>query len=543
MSRSGGSTRRQFLGKAAVAGALAGLGVQVVEAGGPVVQWAKEADVVVVGFGGGGAVTAMSAHDSGAEVLVLEKQAEDAHTPNTAMSGGLCHQALDSEEAAKYFKAVAHGIDLPDEYGDPGSSYPHYPEQFVEEIAAAWGEGVVKTADYLRSLGEVDMTESMPGPGFPTFPGADSYGTFSVAGRGVALFQLLADAVSERGIEIMWETPGTRLIMDANGQVIGVVAEQGGEEVNIKARKAVVLTTGGFEYDEDLKHAFLPGWGWAFMGNPGNTGDGVRMAIGAGAALSHMYHSAARVIAAAPDLLETIGTGMRIAVDRPGMVLVDNYGSRYINEVFTSVDPQRYQFYNEVIVYDISRLAYTRIPSWLVFDESVRQAGALPSLFYGAHAVGLYEWSDDNSAEIEKGWILQADTVEELAALIAEQPHNKGRMDAETLAATVGKFNDYSAGGEDPDFGRNPDTLGALETPPYYAIAMYPGGPNTEGGPVKNAKAQVINVHGQPIPRLYAVGELGSLFAFAYQGGGNIAELIIFGQIAGQQAAAETPWA
>jgi 3-oxosteroid 1-dehydrogenase len=457
------------------------------------------------------------------------------------MSGGLCHLATDPEAAASYFKAVAFGIGLPEAFGDPADAYPHYPEEFVEEIAQVWGEGVVNTAEYLRSLGEIQLLESMPNAAFPEFPGAEGYGTFSAAGRGVAVFEVMADAVREREIQIMWGTPGKRLIMDAEGRVIGVVAERDGQEVNIKARRAVVLTTGGFEYDDELKEAFLPGWRWVFMGNPDNTGDGVRMAIGAGAALGHMYHSAARVVAGTPELVETIGTGMRIAVDQPGMLLVDNYGKRYINEVFTSVDPQRYQFYNEVIVYDISRLSYPRIPSWLIFDETVRQAGPLPSLFYGAHAVGLYEWSEDNSKEIEAGWILQADTLEELAARIAEHPHNKSRMDAATLAATVTTFNEYSKAGEDPDFQRDPETLGALETPPYYAIAMYPGGPNTEGGPIKNAKSQVINVHGEPIPRLYAVGELGSLFAFAYQGGGNIAELIIFGQIAGQNAAAEPP--
>ena len=82
-----------------------------------------------------------------------------------------------------------------------------------------------------------------------------------------------------------------------------------------------------------------------------------------------------------------------------------------------------------------------------------------------------------------------------------------------------------------------------MDTPPYYAIAMYPGGPNTEGGLVKNAKSQVLNVYGKVIPRLYAAGEIASSWSFLYQIGGNIAECIINGRAAGKNAAAEILWA
>ena len=113
-------------------------------------QWDEEADVVVVGFGGAGAVAAIAARDAGAEVLVLEKQSPDKHTPSTMMSAAGCHVANDAREAARYFKAVAFGIGLPDQYGDPARAYPCYPLQLVEEHAAAWAEGVLETADFLN---------------------------------------------------------------------------------------------------------------------------------------------------------------------------------------------------------------------------------------------------------------------------------------------------------------------------------------------------------------------------------------------------------
>ncbi|HOQ98576.1 MAG TPA: FAD-binding protein [Anaerolineae bacterium] len=458
------------------------------------------------------------------------------------MCGGLIHLASDAKEAAAYLRAVAYGVGLPQGYGDPGHIYPHYPKALAEEISDAWGKGVVGTKAWLASLGPVEFKhEAVPSPAFPQFPGAQSYGIFCVAGRGIALFKLLTDAVACRETGVLWETPGKRLIANPAGEIVGVVAEQGGKEINIKARRAVVLATGGFEYDQELVSAFLPGWGWTFMGNPANTGDGLRMAMGAGAALGHMPHVAARVVAGGPIARE-IGTGIMCDIDSAGRLLVDNYGRRYINECYASRDPERYQFYNQVVAYDITRLEYPRIPSWFIFDERVRQRGPVTSRVFGAEVVGIYKWSSDNQAEIAKGWILKGDTIEELAGAVAAHPDNKRRMEPATLASTIMRFNECSRSGSDPEFGRDATSLGALSSPPFYAIAEYPGGPNTEGGPIKNARAQAISVFGHPIPRLYCVGELGSIFSFAYQAGGNIAEIIIFGQIAGKNAAAEKPW-
>ena len=162
--------------------------------------------------------------------------------------------------------------------------------------------------------------------------------------------------------------------------------------------------------------------------------------------------------------------------------------------------------------------------------------------FYGAHATGLYKWSKSNRTEIEKGWILQGDTIEELALKIARQLENHERMDAANLRETITKWNKYCEVGEDADFERAITTLGPIDTPPYYATVMYPGGPNTEGGPIRNAKSQIISILGNPIRRLYGAGEMGSVFSVTYEAGGNIAECIIFGRIAGKNAAAETPW-
>ena len=146
--------------------------------------------------------------------------------------------------------------------------------------------------------------------------------------------------------------------------------------MNIKARRAVVLTTAAL-YDDELKEA-LPGWRWVFMGNPTTPAteeDGHR----AGAALGHMYQR--RSSRPAPRACGNHRHGMRIWSISPHAP-VDNYGKRYINEVFTSVDPQRYQFYNEVIVYDI--LGCPILDPQLA--HPMRRCDSSGRPLYGAHA-------------------------------------------------------------------------------------------------------------------------------------------------------------
>ena len=108
-----------------------------------------------------------------------------------------------------------------------------------------------------------------------------------------------------------------------------------------------------------------------------------------------------------------------------------------------------------------------------------------------------------------------------------------------TLVRTVERYNAFCADGVDKDFDRELQTLGPVQQPPFYAIPLYPGGPNTKGGLLVNASRQVLDWQGQPIARLYAAGEIASVFQFVYQGGGNLAEGITFGRLAGRLAASE----
>lgn len=146
----------------------------------------------------------------------------------------------------------------------------------------------------------------------------------------------------------------------------------------------------------------------------------------------------------------------------------------------------------------------------------------------------LYKWSEDNIREIEKGWIIKGNTIGVLA-------ENLG-IDPKGLEETVDRFNAYCKRGSDPDFNRVPDSLAPIQSPPFYGTELGLNIINTLGGPVHNARCQVIGVRNEPIPRLYAAGELGSYFGHLYQGGTNFPEALAFGRIAGKNAAAESPW-
>lgn len=175
------------------------------------------------------------------------------------------------------------------------------------------------------------------------------------------------------------------------------------------------------------------------------------------------------------------------------------------------------------------------VPIQMIFDETYRKSGHIgrATADWDTSHGKLYDWSDDNLREVEKGWIKEADTIGDLATLID--------IDPGALEASVAQFNEYATAGHDDAWERSPDHMAPLATPPFYAMELAPALVNTQGGPRRNKNAEVIGVDGTPIPRLYSAGELGSIYSFLYQGGGNIGECFAFGRIAGRNAARETP--
>ncbi len=485
--------------------------------------WDKEADVVIVGYGGAGAVAAITAADAGADVLILEKQPADTEAQtNHTNSTRLCYSAMmnfyNKEDAIKYLQYCSRGA-TPD------------------DVIEAWAEYAVGTKDWIEGIGGTLTNGGQTSEYADTIiPGAYSYDMMVHENNGPGLWETLSTAAESRdNVEVVWETPGKELIKTCEGEILGVVADSPEGEITVKAKKAVILTTGGFEYDFELLNEYVYGYPCRFYGNPGNTGDGLRMAQKVGAALWHTSLIGGRVI----PYFDELGYGLGGGTPTP-FILVTKYGKRWVKWPWKA-----HSAWTQAMKFDTDLGEFPMIPCFSIFDDSVVSAGPL---FSGGRTgmmamKGQYQWSEDNSVEIEKGWVLKGETIEELASVIARDAEDAGKMKPEVLAETLSNYNQYCAQGEDPEFGRDPKTLVPLETPPYYALKMYPGGVNTFGGPKRNAKGQVVDAFNKAVPRLYSGGELGSILGFLYAGGGwNICELVVSGQIAGKNAAAEADW-
>lgn len=574
MSKKTGKTdvsRRDFLVRTAAgtgAAALVGLSAGEARAMGAIpALWDREADVVIVGFGGAGACAAIEAHDAGAKVLILEKQPKATHYSNTRMAGGIFHcpdPTGDKAALKEYAKAMFSGENL------PWKLEGEQPE-YSDALAEAWAQYSPENIDFLKRMDPEYKTVAMSGfsgAAFPNFPGAtdSKYRVFgsTYTGRasldvptkdlpknqkmnGEAFFAALLNGVESRKIPVAYETPAKRLVMNDAGEAIGVVAEEKGKSVTIRAKRAVVITSGGYEYNKAMRQAFLEGpgvEGWAFYGTTENTGDGIEMALKVGAGLMKAGKAASRIICAVPQRAHGLKMGIITdSVGRPNSIVVDNYGNRYAAETLVTTDPSRYFFYKEAIKFDILKLVYPRSPSWMIFDETFRSTVTITSLGISTAGYGLVPWTKDNLDAVNRGWILKADTIEELAAKIKAHKENRQLMEPANLAKAVTRFNEFSAKKKDDDFDRRANTLGPVDKPPYYALPLYAGGPNTKGGIAANAKREVLDWAGKPIPRLYTAGEISSALKFVYQGGGNLTECIVFGRIAGKNAAAVKPWA
>lgn len=226
-----------------------------------------------------------------------------------------------------------------------------------------------------------------------------------------------------------------------------------------------------------------------------------------------------------------------------------------MNEALITKDPSRYFSYKNAVHMDIEKLEFPNNPSYMIIDEAKRTAAPLVNVTLSTCGFGVIPWDDKNQIAVDKGWLIKADTIEELAEKIRDTHHlNRGSMNPETLVETMEAYQRMVDTGIDEEFGRTSKTKDPLtgeevdkgfqpiSMPPFYAMPLVAGGPNTKGGLQTDGERRVVDWNNEPIPRLYSAGEMSSCFKFVYQGGGNITECIVCGRIAGENAAAETAW-
>jgi succinate dehydrogenase/fumarate reductase flavoprotein subunit len=479
------------------------------------IEWDYVTDVLVLGYGGAGACAAVAAKDGGAEVIILEKAPFGGG--NTACSVGNMLLPDNVAEAIAYYRALSF-----DTVSD-------------QDLIRTMAEAMAALPERLKEWGIDLKLRKKNTPSFPTLPGARCIDHWS-AGLGESLFNSLSDLVTHRHIKILFESPAKTILKDPEtGNVRGVLAEQGGERIFLKAQRGIVLATGGYENNFEMQGYFhFPGLKLYPFGTPYNTGDGVKMASEIGADQWHF----ASTEWFGPALKEpTEKTGVAIAFRRStgSFLFVNRFGKNFINE--SMYFPHRKESL-AFTHFDHERAEYSNIPFYAVFDEKFRRGGPLYGLKHSkvgyASWQNLDEWSQDNTTEIEKGWITQGGSIRELAEKLG--------LDSNGLQETIEQYNRDSKGGKINAFGRLSKHMAPIEEPPFYGVELCLSIINTQGGPKHNSRAQALDMEGKPIPRLYKAGELGSFFGHLYQGGSNLPEALAFGRMAGEQAALETIW-
>lgn len=483
-------------------------------------HWDAEADIVVVGFGAAGMAASVTAHELGASVTILEKAPEGEEGGNTRVAGQGYLNTSSVESAIAYLTGLCGPFTVP------------------EAMVKVWADEMCLNNEWLTSLGGDPQEHQHPPVGieFPDLPGADCVHKFHdgpTYGYSYT-WKLFERLVKERPIRVLYETPGKALIQhDITKEILGVRATRGGEPFFVKARKGVILTCGGFENNQEMIRNYLPGVPYCYTsGSPYNEGDGITMAMSVGADLWHMNNYAGPSMALkVPEVRTTFSMQALHYSKQPpgGMIVVGPDGRRFTDEKFKTR-------HGKVPVNGRWLPLATPCPMYLIVDHAHFSAGPM----YDGHPshgwtqiVEKYDWSADNSKELAKGWIKGADSIGALASVIG--------VDTAALEATVARWNGFCTAGHDAEFGRTM-MMTPIAQGPFYAVEMSPSMLNTQGGPRRNEKAQIVRPDGTPIPRLYSSGELGSIYSYLYQGTGNLGECLAFGRVAARNAVAEKAW-
>jgi len=317
-----------------------------------------------------------------------------------------------------------------------------------------------------------------------------------VVSVGAYVVPRLEKALTEReNITLLLDTTATRILTDNTGVALGIEAEgKSGNKVTVNA-KAVVLATGGFGANLDMVVQYKPELaGFMTTNASGIQGQGILMAQALGAATVDMDQIQIHPTVQA-DTASLITEGLR----GDGAILVNADGERFIDEVGT----------RDVV--SAAEIAQPGSFSWLVVDQKMVDASSVIQGY------------------ISRGLMLQGDSYEALAEELG--------IPADAFKATMEKWNGFVAEKNDPDFGRT-SFAAPLDTAPFYAVKVTAGIHHTMGGLCIDSETHVLNADGQPIPGLFAAGEVtGGVHGGNRLGGNAVADFVVFGRIAGEAAA------
>ena len=442
----------------------------------------RDVDVVIVGAGGAGMAAAITVDQAGLSVLVLEKM---------PYVGGNTTKATGGMNAAETHYQAEQGIeDSVEQFVIDTIEGGHSINDPV--LVQTMAENSAEAIEWLDEIGAPLPKVSFSGGATNARIHAPQDGS----GVGEYLVAAFSGVLDDLGIEVLLNTTATELIADESGAVVGVKAESATENLTINAG-AVILATGGFGANEEMYTQYRPDLlGTVTTNAPGATGDGIVMAQAVGADLVDIEQ-----IQLHPTVEQTTSMLITEGVRGDGAILVNQNGERFINEMET----------RDVV--SAAELEQEGCYAYVIFDQNLRD---------GLKAIEKY---------VNNGLTVQADTIEGLAAELD--------IDPATLANTLEDWNGFVASGDDEAFGRDTGMEHDLSVAPYYAIQIAPGIHHTMGGVKIDAEAEVINTNGEAIPGLFAAGEVtGGVHGGNRIGGNAVADIVVFGRIAGTSAIA-----
>ena len=489
---------------------------------------AYEADVVIVGAGGAGMTAALTAAELGAKVIIVESQAAVGGNSVRA-TGGMNAGDTPYQDNAEFAQAAGvektlasvettyadHAVinELADAVEVQWTAYQENAEGYFDsvelmqldtmiggkgindpELVKVLAENSAEGIEWLRKYNiNLDNTGAFGGASVNRihWPKVDGKKT-SVGAYMVPLLEEACNA--NENITILFETTANEIIM-VDGAAKGIIAAgKTGNVVTVNA-DAVILAAGGFGANLDMVASYQPSLkGFMTTNAAGLQGQGIAMAQAVGAAVVDMDQIQIHPTVQA-DTAALITEGLR----GDGAILVNAEGKRFIDEVGT----------RDVV--SAAEIAQTGSYSWLIVDDAMLQA------------------SSTIAGYVKKGFVLSGNTYEELAAATG--------MPAEAFAETMNAWNSYVAAKNDPDFGRVSFT-NPLDTAPFYAIKVTAGIHHTMGGVKINTLTQVLTAEDAVITGLYAAGEVtGGVHGANRLGGNAVSDFVVFGRIAGEEAA------
>lgn len=504
----------------------------------------KTADVIVIGGGGAGLAAAASASEDGSTVIVIEKSISTGG--NTIRAGGQYNTYdPDRQKNVKMNPSLLNELkgyldDKPEDYGDFAPSLVTLQGQIKEYLAGdttvlfdspelhtihAYIGGKRTDLQGNTITGNYELVTTMTNNSLPTLKWVEGLGAHindevgTVLGAlwprshsplehtGIGYLKPLEDTAVKLGTEIMLETKAEELIVE-NGKVTGVKAvKSDGTPVTLKANKGVVMATGGFGANPEMRQKYNTYWPempltMKTTNTPAATGDGIIMGEKIGAQLVGMGFI--QLMPSSHPETGSLSGGVWGSAET--QVFVNKDGKRFVNE------------YAERDVLASAALQQEDQLFYIICDKNT--AGISPE--------GKNVWGDDVEKLVETKSIYRADTLEDLAVQLG--------MEKNALVDEINKYNSFIDKGVDPEFGKS--NFGTkIETAPFYATPRSPSVHHTMGGLAIDTSARVLDANNQPIPGLYAAGEVtGGIHAGNRLGGNAITDIIVFGKIAGQSA-------